>query len=61
MSYLTITVSGRRVTLDVTFPGEPWDGMTDLPLACGDGRDYIAGEDPDAEKRALEQQHCDPA
>jgi hypothetical protein len=31
-----------------------------LPLACGEGRDHPAGEDPDAEKRALEHQHCDP-
>lgn len=27
---------------------------------CGPGQDYPAGEEPDAEKRALEEQHCDP-
>jgi hypothetical protein len=59
--YLTIVVDGRRITIDATFPGPPWDGRSSLPLACGPGRDYPAGEDPDAEKRALEANHCDPA
>lgn len=59
--YLTIVVEGQRITLDATFPGAPWDGRSSLPLACGPGRDYPVGEDPDAEKRALEHQHCDPA
>jgi orotate phosphoribosyltransferase len=59
--YLTITVEGQRITLDATFPGAPWDGQSSLPLACGPGRDYPAGQDPDAEKHALEQEHCDPA
>lgn len=59
--YLTIVVDGRRITVDATFPGPPWDGHSSLPLACGPGHDYRAGEDPDAEKRALEAKHCDPA
>jgi hypothetical protein len=58
--YLTAGVAGRRITLDVTFPGPPWDGHSPLSLACGPGRDVPAGEDPDFEKRALEHQHCDP-
>ena len=32
-----------------------------MPLACGPGRDYPAGSDPDADKRGLEARHCDPA
>ncbi len=59
--YITVTLYGRRVELDTTFPGAAWDGRSPLPLACGSGDDYPAGDDPDAEKRALEQQHCDPA
>jgi hypothetical protein len=59
--YLTIALEGQRITLDATFPGPPWDGCSSLPLACGPGRDYPAGKDPDAEKRALEEQHCAPA
>jgi hypothetical protein len=58
--YLTIVVDGRRITVDATFPGPPGDGRSSLPLACGPGRDDPAGEDPDAEKRALEVKHCDP-
>ncbi|HSZ69704.1 MAG TPA: hypothetical protein VK756_05015 [Solirubrobacteraceae bacterium] len=59
--YITIAVEGQRIEIDATFPGPAWDGRSPLPLACGPGQDYPAGEDPDAEKRALEQQHCDPA
>jgi hypothetical protein len=58
--FLMISLGGRRVQIDATFPGPPWDGRSPLPLACGPGRDYPAGEDPDAEKRTLEEEHCDP-
>jgi hypothetical protein len=58
--YLTIAVEDRRIDVDATFPGPPWDGRSSLPLACGPGRDYPAGGDPDAEKRALEAKHCNP-
>ncbi len=59
--YLTAVVDGRRIAIDATFPGEPWDGRSPMPLACGDGEDHPAGADPDAEKRRLEAAHCDPA
>ncbi len=58
--YLTVTLGGQRVEIDATFPGPAWDGLSSLPLACGAGMDYQAGDDPDAEKRALEERHCDP-
>jgi hypothetical protein len=57
--YLTITLDGRRIELDVTLPGEPWDGRSPLALACGPGRDYPAGADPDADLQALEREHYD--
>jgi hypothetical protein len=59
--YVTLTLEGQRVEIDATFPGPAWDGRSSLPLACGSGQDHPAGEDPDAEKRVLEDQHCDPA
>ncbi len=59
--YLTVRVAGRRITLDVTFPGPRWDGRSSLPLACVAGQDYPAGGDPDADKRVLELKHCDPS
>jgi hypothetical protein len=59
--YSTAVIEGRRIVIDATFPGLPWDGRSSLPLACGPGRDYPAGANPDAEKRALEVEHCDPA
>lgn len=58
--YLTITLKGQRIEIDATFPGPAWDGRSSLPFACGPGRNYPAGENPDAEKRALEARHCDP-
>ena len=60
--YLRIVVGGRRIVVDVTFPGAPpWDGVSSMPLACGEGGDHLAGGDPDADKRALQAAHCDPA
>jgi hypothetical protein len=38
----------------------PWDSHSSLLLACGPGRDYPAGEDPDADKRWLEDELCGP-
>jgi len=59
--YLTAVVGGRRIPIDATFPGAPWDGRSAMPLACGAGTDHPAGADPDADKRRLEAEHCDPA
>lgn len=59
--YLTIKLGGERIVIDATFPGAPWDSRSSLPLACCAGSDCPAGDDPDAEKRELEAQHCDPA
>ncbi|MGH9641218.1 MAG: hypothetical protein ACRD3Q_02205 [Terriglobales bacterium] len=59
--YLRVTIEGRRIVIDATFPGVAWDGRSSMTLACGPGPDYPAGEDPDLEKRALEAEHCDPA
>ncbi len=60
--YLLLTLHGRTVRVDATFPGDvPWDGRSDMPLACGDGPDFPAGDDPDADKCALEARFCDPA
>ena len=59
--YLVITLGGQDVRIDVTFPGDPvWDGHRSMRLACGDGRDFPAGEDLDADKAALEASYCDP-
>jgi len=59
--YLAVTLHGDRISLDATVPGPPWDGISPLPIACGPGRDFPAGADPDAEKQALESEHCDVA
>jgi len=59
--YLVITLAGQEMTIDITFPGDPaWDGHRSMRLACGEGDDYPAGEDPDAGKATLEASHCDP-
>ena len=60
--YLTAEVAGERIIIDATLPGaETWDGTSPLPLACGAGTDHLAGLDPDSDKRALEDEHCDLA
>ena len=59
--YLVIVLAGQEVTIDITFPGDrAWDGHRSMCLACGEGRDFPAGDDPDAEKAALEASYCDP-
>ncbi|HEY5193186.1 MAG TPA: hypothetical protein VIJ39_04850 [Solirubrobacteraceae bacterium] len=58
--YLTVKLRGKRIVVDATIPGGPWDGHSSLSLACGPGSDHPAGGDPDAEKRTLEAQHCNP-
>jgi hypothetical protein len=59
--YLTIAVEGRRIELDASVPGSPWDGRAPIAPVCGPGRDFPAGADPDAEMRALVNEHCDAA
>ena len=52
--YLVITRAGREMTIDITFPGDqPWDESRSMCLACGDGRDFPAGDDPDADKTPI--------
>ena len=59
--YLVIILAGQEVRIDITFPGDQaWDGRRSMRLACGDGPDFPAGDDPDAEKAALEASYCDP-
>ncbi|MEX1008248.1 MAG: hypothetical protein WD271_10450 [Acidimicrobiia bacterium] len=60
-TYPTLTIDGRAVRVDATFPLDGWDGSSDVPLACGDGVDHPAGTDPLGSKAALVEQHCDPA
>ncbi|MEY2422032.1 MAG: hypothetical protein QOI95_2099 [Acidimicrobiaceae bacterium] len=50
---------GLPLTVDVTFPLPRWDGITSLPLACGEGRDQAAGNDPIRSKAALTARWCD--
>jgi hypothetical protein len=59
--YLRITLDGRTVIIDATFPGEPWDGQSSMPLTCGAGTDIPCVGEADREKRDLEARHCDPA
>ena len=59
--YLLLACGGQDVIIDVTFPADPpWDGRSSMPLACGEGQDFPAGDDPAADKAALEASYCDP-
>ena len=59
-TYAVVTLRGRDVVVDVTFPGPPWDGVSDMPVAAAEGEDVPAGSDPAATKEALVEAHCDP-
>lgn len=53
-TYATALIDGRRIVIDVTFPGgEPWDGISDMAIPFPEGEDVDAGEDPIASKDAL--------
>jgi hypothetical protein len=61
-TYATVVIDGRRTKIDVTFPSdEAWDGRSDMPLACGEGTDVAAGDDPWTQKAELVAEHCDPS
>jgi hypothetical protein len=59
-SYALATLGERDVILDVTFPGRPWDGASDMPIAAAAGQDFPAGPDPASSKAELVRAHCDP-
>jgi hypothetical protein len=59
--YLVITLGNQDVIIDITFPSDPpWDGHGSMRLACGEGQDFPAGDDPAADKATLEARYCDP-
>jgi hypothetical protein len=60
-SYLTLSIKERRVRVDATFPGPRWDGVSDMPLSCGEGFDVEGGDDPNATKSSLVERYCDVA
>jgi hypothetical protein len=60
-TYATLDVDRRRVNVDVTFPLAGWDGRSDIALACGEGEDHPAGDDPIGAKADLVRRYCDPA
>ncbi len=59
-TYATVLVRDERVVIDVTFPGGLWDGQSDMRLACGEGDDYPASDDPWTQKAELVERFCDP-
>jgi hypothetical protein len=60
-TFATALVSGRRVVIDVTFPGEPsWDGRSDMEIPWPTGEDFEAGDDPIAHKEELVARFGDP-
>jgi len=60
-TYGSLVVDDGRVVIDVTFPGEIWDGRPNMRLACGFGEDYPAGDDPWTLKASLVEKFCDPS
>lgn len=60
-TYALLALKDRDVRIDVTFPVNAWDGTSDMPLACGPGADYPAGDDAVGSKAALVRRWCDPS
>lgn len=60
-TYATGMINGRRTVIDLTFPGEEWDGKSDMRIPWENGNDYDAGVDPIATKEELVKLYGDPA
>ena len=60
-TFAKVQVGSAWVTVDLTFPGEAWDGRSDMSIPWGDGDDFDAGDDPIGHKEALIQELGDPA
>jgi hypothetical protein len=58
-TYLTVVIDDCRTIVDATTTGTPWDGRSDMTLACGEGIDVEAGPDAKATKDRLIREHCD--
>jgi len=59
-TYMTVTISGRPATIDVTFPVDEWDGQSSMPIWAQSGEDVEAGSDPLGSKADLVARWCDP-
>jgi hypothetical protein len=60
-TFATIDGARANVIVDATFPLGGWDGVSHIPVACGPGDDYPAGQEVLATKAKLVEQWCDPA
>ncbi len=58
-TYLTILVDDGRTIVDATTTGTPWDGRSDMTLACGEGVDVEGRPDAKATKDRLIRENCD--
>lgn len=60
-TYGRVLVGDAWVTVDVTFPGKPWDGTSDMVVPWGEGEDFDAGDDPIGTKEALVERFGNPS
>jgi hypothetical protein len=42
-TYAQVALGGGWLTIDVTFPGEPWDGRSNMSLPWDEGDDFEGG------------------
>jgi hypothetical protein len=60
-TFARVEIGGRWVRIDLAFPGEAWDGHSDMSDPWGDGEDFDADLDPIAHKESLIERYGDPA
>jgi hypothetical protein len=53
-------VGEDQLLVDLSLPGEGWDGTGDMAVAWGEGEDFEAGDDPIAHKESLVRKFGDP-
>lgn len=60
-TFARVRVGTEWVRIDLAFPGELWDGSSDMSDPWGEGEDFDAGADPIAHKEALVERFGDRA
>jgi len=52
-TYARALIDGRWLLIDLAFPGQAWDGTSDMKQPFAQGEHFEAGDDPIAHKEAL--------
>jgi hypothetical protein len=59
-TYARVLMGDAWVLIDLAFPGESWDGSSNMTVPWAEGEDFEAGDDPIVHKETLVGRFGDP-